>query len=180
MTPLNRSRLGFLSLVLGRLVLAAIFLYAAYGKLRPIGTAPWTLASFKVTSASLNVSQMLFATQVDSYQLLPTWAVLTVARSLPWFELGLGILLITGLALRWFGLLTSILIAVFFGVLVHAYAAGLNINCGCFGPGAEPLTGWRLFVEALFLALAIAVTVGAFVRDHSRRVRARQSVVDFI
>ncbi len=62
-------------ILLGRLALGGMFFYAAYTKLRH----PW----------------MLFAFSVSSYQLLPEWAVVAVARTVPWFELGLGLLLIT-------------------------------------------------------------------------------------
>lgn len=159
-----RSRLGKILLILGRLVLAGIFLFAAYGKLRPIDSAPFTLASLKITPASLSVSMMLFAMQVDSYQILPTWGVMVVSHGLPWLELGLGLLLLSGLALRWVSLLTTCLIGVFLSVIVRTYFAGLQINCGCFGPGAEPLTGWTILRDGLFLAVAAGVTIGAFLR----------------
>ncbi len=68
------------AILLLRLLIGAVFVYAAYTKLRD----PWTL----------------FAMSVDSYKVLPEWAVLVVARSLPWFELVLGLALIGGLALR--------------------------------------------------------------------------------
>jgi len=164
MTISPRARLGKILLLAGRLVLAGIFLFAAYGKLRPIDSNPWTLASLKITPASLSVSMMLFATQVDSYQILPTWGVMFVSHALPWFELGLGLLLLSGLLLRWVSLITTVLIAAFFGIIVRTYFAGLQINCGCFGPGAEPLTGWTILRDGLFLALAAGVTIAAFLR----------------
>ncbi|HVB33275.1 MAG TPA: MauE/DoxX family redox-associated membrane protein [Patescibacteria group bacterium] len=159
-----RTRLGRILPLAGRLVLAGIFLFAAYGKLRPIDSSPWTLASLKVTPASLSLSMMLFATQVDSYQVLPDWGVMLVSHALPWFELGLGVLLLSGLALRWVSLIATGLIAAFFGIIVRTYFAGLQINCGCFGPGAEPLTAWTILRDGLFLALAAGVTIGAFLR----------------
>ncbi|HVB98103.1 MAG TPA: MauE/DoxX family redox-associated membrane protein, partial [Candidatus Dormibacteraeota bacterium] len=55
-------------------------------------------------------------------------------------------------------------IAAFFGIIVRTYFAGLQINCGCFGPGAEPLTGWTILRDGLFLALAAGVTIAAFLR----------------
>src|SRR5581483_8392723 len=64
-----------------RLVLGAIFLYAAWTKLRQ--------------------SYLIFAMSIDAYQLLPSWAVLLIARTLPWFELAVGVLLLIGYKLRW-------------------------------------------------------------------------------
>jgi uncharacterized membrane protein YphA (DoxX/SURF4 family) len=169
MTPASRSKLGRLLLLIGRLTLAGIFLFAAYGKLRPVDSAPLSLASLKITSSSLSVSMMLFAMQVDSYQILPAWAVMVVSHGLPWLELAIGLLLLVGVGLRWVSLLTTLLVAGFFGVIVRSYFAGMKINCGCFGPGAEPLSGWTILRDGLFLALALGVTIDAFRQARAKR-----------
>jgi uncharacterized membrane protein YphA (DoxX/SURF4 family) len=169
MTPQTRTRLRRWLLIVGRLALGALFLFAAYGKLRPVDSAPFTLASLKITPNSLDVSMMMFAMQIDSYQMLPSWGVMALSHTLPWLELALGLFLVSGLLLRWVSLLTTLLLTVFFAVLVHSYLAGMQINCGCFGPGAEKLTGSRLLLEVLFLAVALGVTVGAFFEARSRR-----------
>lgn len=174
--PGRRAWLGRWLLRLGRLGLGAIFLLAAYGKLRPVGTAPFSAASFRITSSSLAVSQAMFAIQVDSYQLLSERSVEFVAHTLPWFELALGVLLVAGLWLRWAGLVASVLLAGFVAAIVHSYAAGLGINCGCFGPGAEPVNGWTIARDSLFLALGLAVTIGAFLRARARRASAAGSL----
>ena len=67
-------------LLLGRLVLGAIFVYAAYAKLRN----PW----------------MLFGMSLDSYHMFPDWATEPVARIMPWIEMFLGLMLLTGWWLR--------------------------------------------------------------------------------
>jgi uncharacterized membrane protein YphA (DoxX/SURF4 family) len=176
MAPASRSRVGKWLLILGRVTLGLIFLFAAYGKLRPVDSAPFTLASLKINNSSLTLSEMTFAMQVDSYQLLPPWAVLFVAHTLPWLELSLAVLLLAGIGLRWVGLVTTGLVAVFFGVIVHSYFAGLKINCGCFGPGAEPLGGLTILRDGLFLTLAVSVTIGAFLQARAKRaVRAAAS-----
>ena len=167
MSASPRSKLGRYLLLVGRLVLGGIFLFAAYGKLRPVFSTPWTLASLKITPSSLNLSMMSFAMQVDSYHMLPTWGVMLVSHTLPWFELGLGLLLVFGLALPWASLIATGMLGFFFLVLLRAYHDGLKINCGCFGPGAEPLNGARLLLETGFLALAAGVTIGAFLRARS-------------
>src|SRR5258708_38820846 len=90
-----------------RLVLAAVFLYAAWSKLRQ----PW----------------LLVAMSIDSYHVLPEWAVLLVARTLPWMELLLGLVLTFGYALPYVALIPSIQLLVFFSVMLRAYAKGLGI-----------------------------------------------------
>jgi uncharacterized membrane protein YphA (DoxX/SURF4 family) len=124
-----------------RLLLGAVFIYAAYTKLRQ----PW----------------LLFALSIDSYQLLPQWAVLTIARTLPWLELLLGLLLVSGFGLRWVALLTTGQLLIFFGVMLRAYAKGLGIDCGCFGAG-EALTYKTLIRDGLLTTGAIVLTVSAF------------------
>jgi uncharacterized membrane protein YphA (DoxX/SURF4 family) len=126
-----------LSLAL-RLVLGAVFIYAAYTKLRQ--------------------SWLLFALSIDSYQLLPEWAVFALARTLPFLELALGVLLIAGIWLRYLSIVAAAILAAFFSVMVLSYFRGAAIDCGCFGVG-EPLTAKTLARDGVLLAAAIALVV---------------------
>ena len=108
-----------------RIALGAIFIYSAWSKLKD----PWSL----------------FAMAVDSYQVLPLWGVEWVARTLPWLELLIGLLLIVGRWMRGATVVTSALLLVFFGLMVRAHLKGMEINCGCFGPG-EALS-WRTLLR---------------------------------
>jgi uncharacterized membrane protein YphA (DoxX/SURF4 family) len=128
-------------LIAGRLILGAIFVYAAYTKLR----APW----------------LEFAGSLNAFEILPESALEPVAKTLPWCELALGVGLISGIWQRWFALIASALLAFFFTVMVRSYAVGLKIDCGCFGPG-EALGPKTLARDFSMLALAVAVTVGSF------------------
>jgi uncharacterized membrane protein YphA (DoxX/SURF4 family) len=134
----SRSKLFPAALFLLRTALGAVFLYAAWVKLRE----PWTL----------------FAISIDAYHVLPQWAVLAVARSLPWFELLLGIVLLAGVWRRISTVAAAGLLMLFFGLMVRAYARGEAIDCGCFGPGEaiSPITLLRdgaLWASAVFLAV---------------------------
>ena len=149
-----RRRVGQVLLTVGRLALAAVFLLAAYSKIRPQASMPWSIGSVKTSLA-------MFALEVDSYQLLPPSAVSTVAQLLPPFELFLGLWLLSGIAVRISALLTTLLLAGFFAVMVRSYALHLGINCGCFGPG-EQLGPKTLIRDGSFLLGSIAVTIGAF------------------
>jgi uncharacterized membrane protein YphA (DoxX/SURF4 family) len=160
MSEKTPTTLGRILLILGRLALAAVFLVAAYAKLKPQGPMPWSFASIR-TSLSM------FAMQVDSYQLLPEQSVNLVAHTLPPFELVLGLWLLSGIALRISSLITTLLLGGFFSVMVHSYLGGLEINCGCFGPG-EKLGPWTLVRDGSLLAVALAVTIGAFLMRRGR------------
>jgi len=123
-----------------RVALGAIFIYAAWIKLRE----PWAL----------------FAISIASYQALPAWAVELTARVLPWFELTLGVLLIVGLVRRPVTLCTSLLLLTFFSLMVRAMIKGMQIDCGCFGPG-EQLSWITLVRDGALLAASLWLTVKA-------------------
>src|ERR1051325_10016884 len=126
-----------------RLVLGAIFVYAAWVKLR----VPWEL----------------FAMSIDSYQLLPTSMVELLARTLPWFELLLGLVLIAGRWLRVTSTATTLLLLVFFSLIVRAALKGQEISCGCFGPG-ETISWKTMLRDGSMLAGSLFVTAMAYLR----------------
>jgi uncharacterized membrane protein YphA (DoxX/SURF4 family) len=136
-------------LALGRVVLGSIFLYAAYAKLYFNGG--WHLGDY----------HFFFGMAINSYNLLPVWAVEMLARVLPWFELALGAFLIIGFGLRWVGTIASALLLVFIAAMTRAYILGLEIVCGCFGNN-EKLGPGTLIRDSSMLVLALAVTIGAF------------------
>jgi putative oxidoreductase len=125
-----------------RIALGAIFVYAAWIKLRD----PW----------------QLFAMSIDSYRILPLQAVELTARVIPWLELAVGLWLITGIWLRISGAIVSLLLLTFFVLMVRAYSKGLAIDCGCFGPG-EAISWKTLLRDGTLLAAALLVTTMAFV-----------------
>jgi uncharacterized membrane protein YphA (DoxX/SURF4 family) len=142
-------------LMVGRIGLGLIFLIAAYTKLHFAGE--WHLRDY----------QFFFAMAIDSYKMLPIFAVQLMAQVLPWFELALGALLIAGVAVRWIGLVTSGLLLVFIGAMARAKMLGLEINCGCFGNN-EKLGAMTLVRDSSLLVLALAVTIGAFLLKKRR------------
>jgi uncharacterized membrane protein YphA (DoxX/SURF4 family) len=161
----NETRLRRLRILLAvlRLALAAIFITAAIAKMKPLAGMPWTPASVKV-------SLSMFAVGVDSYQLLPSWAVSPFAHFLPPFELFLGLWLIVGIALRLSSVISTLLIGAFIGALASAYHRGVGINCGCFGQGVQINARTELIHDSLiFLPLTLALTIGAFWLHRMRR-----------
>jgi uncharacterized membrane protein YphA (DoxX/SURF4 family) len=133
-----------------RVALGFVFVYAAYVKL------------FQFTDGRLHLLPwQLFAMAIDSYQLLPQTAVEILARTLPWFELALGLLLIAGRWLRLASAATSLLLAVFLSLMVRAYFKGQEISCGCFGPGE--IISWKtLLRDGSLLAASLFVMAAAF------------------
>jgi uncharacterized membrane protein YphA (DoxX/SURF4 family) len=147
---------GRLLLIAGRIVLGGIFIAAGCVKLRPVvPTMPWSAASLKTSLA-------MFAMQVDSYQMLSSARANFVAHTLPFFELLIGLWLVSGIWLRIPSLLTTLMLGGFLTAMIRAYALGLEINCGCFGPG-EKVGPMSFLRDGSFFALSLAVTIGAFV-----------------
>jgi uncharacterized membrane protein YphA (DoxX/SURF4 family) len=142
------------ALLLARIALAAVFVVAAYAKMRPQLGMPWSLGS-------VGTSLSMFAMQVDSYQMLPASLVSAVAHFLPIFELVLGLWLLTGIGLRWSSLIATLTLGTFFTVMVRSYALHLGIACGCFGPG-EQIGPKTLTRDGSLLVLALIVLAGAF------------------
>lgn len=136
----NKTPAGIAALIL-RMVVGAVFVYAAWLKLRD----PWAM----------------FAIAIDSYQVLPVWAVELVARTLPWFELLLGLVLMSGVWQRVSTACTSLLLLVFLGLMVRAMAKGMQIECGCFGSG-EQISAWTLMRDGGLMAASLFVTWMAF------------------
>ena len=141
------ARIQRTAALLLRIILGGIFIYAAYSKLK----LPW----------------QVFAMGIDSYKLLPEKGVELVARTLPWAELLIGLLLIAGWLMRLSSLATSALLVMFFGLMVRAYAKGMAIDCGCFGPG-EVISWKTLLRDGSMLAGSLLLTWTAF--RHRRKI----------
>ena len=135
--------------VLLRVALGAIFVYAAWTKLVHVQFRPFFMEL---------TPWQLFAMEVNGYELLPLKAVELVARTLPWFELVVGLLLITGYWLRTAAAATALLLGGFFALMIRAYAKGMEIPCGCSGP--NDIISWKtLLRDGSLLAAAMALVV---------------------
>jgi hypothetical protein len=146
-------------LLVDRIVLAVIFLFSAYAKMKPAGGSAWS-------ASSVRISLTMFAFQVDAYGLLSHSASIQVAKLLPPFEMFLGLWLLSGIGLRFSSLCTALLLAGFLFAIVWAYVHGLQIDCGC---GDHEQVGPRKIIEdVIMLALAVGVMVGAIKLRFSR------------
>jgi uncharacterized membrane protein YphA (DoxX/SURF4 family) len=154
-SPLNYRRV---IIWIGRLVIGGIFIYAGYSKLflPNFMWSPWFALKFSLSSNLTN-----FAFQVESYKLLSPAGVSFVAHTLPFAEIVLGLLVLIGWQLRiWATLITLILLG-FVAAVTRAYLLHMNINCGCFAT-PEPLTGWTIVRDGALAALAVTMTIFAY------------------
>jgi uncharacterized membrane protein YphA (DoxX/SURF4 family) len=119
-----------------RLLLAAVFLYAALGKI-------WDPHGFAVTIAN--------------YQMLPDWAVNPTALLLPWLEAVCAVLLLTG---RWTeGSLMIIngLLLVFTAALAINWYRGIDVACGCFTTADQGGSNYLHDILRDLLLLAVGI-----------------------
>ncbi|MDA8369841.1 MAG: DoxX family membrane protein [Nocardiopsaceae bacterium] len=128
--------------LLARVALAGILGYSAYTKLPP----------------ALSVQS------VEAYQLFSPGVSEFIGYTLPLFEFALALLLLVGLATRYVGAATGLLMLVFIAGIASAWARGLTIDCGCFGTGGEVAAGETAYGidiarDVGFLALAGIVMI---------------------
>lgn len=135
-------------------------------------TQPWVTLFARVGLAAVlgyaglsKVTTPVVSVQtVEAYELLPAELVRVVGYTLPAFEIAVAALLLAGLATRYVGALSGVLMLAFIVGIVSAWARGLSIDCGCFGSGGQVAPGEADYVTPLlrnvgFLALASVVMV---------------------
>lgn len=141
-SPASRQKLATASL---RLVLGLVFLYAGYIKLRQ----PW----------------YVFAGMIDNYGVVAPSVSEMIARVLPPLEVVLGVALLAGIYRKISSAAAIILLFPFFALMVWAYAKGMKIDCGCFGPG-QMLGPRTILRDGVLVAASVWL---AFLSWHSPR-----------
>lgn len=138
------------------LVVGGVFLYACYDKI---------------------LEPRQFAGIVYRYQVIGPSAALgflpanLLAVTLPWVELVVGVLLLSGFWRREAAALAGVLLVVFLAAVGIAAAQGIDLkNCGCFSVDAHGgrAAGWALVVGDLALLAACAVLAFVPVRGAER------------
>ena len=139
---------------MARLALGVLFAYAGHIKVR---------------------EPFLFEMSVDSYQLFSPPVVILIARTLPWLEVVLGLLLIVGWQLRYAASFTVLLLGGFLVAMISAFARGVEANCGCFGSG-EPISPATLARDAGLFLSAVFLAIYSWKNHRKQRAAAESSV----
>jgi putative oxidoreductase len=100
-----------------------------------------------------------FAEDIANYRMLPAALVGPLAVVLPGVELTVGALLILGCWSRAAAAVTAAMLVVFIVGLSQALARGVDLNCGCFGSGVEPVSVGTIVRDAVLLLAAGGVIV---------------------
>ncbi|MEJ2628071.1 MAG: MauE/DoxX family redox-associated membrane protein [bacterium] len=114
-----------------------LFLYSSYHKI----LHPWE-----------------FSFDVENYRIVGEGLSRLIAVWIPYLELIVALLLISGIWLKEAILMNYLLMQLFFILVIQAYIRGLDINCGCFHTGGEGTIGPVKIIENLiFLGLSVVL-----------------------
>ncbi len=119
------------------LLLAGVFIYSGYVK----------------ATATLQ-----FAVAITGYRIVPEQYVFPIAQFLPWVEIALGLILLSGLKIRWSSIAAAGLMLFFIVLLSITLYRGIDTNCGCFGFGDRitwktVLRDGSFFIPAMYLVI---------------------------
>jgi putative oxidoreductase len=93
----------------------------------------------------------MFLLNVRSFNLLGDPYAAWLALFLPWLEIFCGLAVVTGICRRAGLLLLNAALVLFLAAIVQAWARGINIECGCFGPGDKASNYVELILRDLVL-----------------------------
>lgn len=91
----------------------------------------WIYSGYTKIGAHLDVTK-----SIEAYQIFTPYSSDLLARAIGPLELAGGLVLLLGIKLRWAGGVSIFVLVLFILGLWSAYSRGLEIDCGCFDPGA--------------------------------------------
>jgi len=104
------SRLNQYLVIIIRIILGAVFLWASIDKI---------------------IDPEKFARSISNYHVVPLGIENSIAIFLPWLEFFIGFGLILGVMVDGATIITSFLLIIFNMMIVQAVIRGFNIDCGC-------------------------------------------------
>ena len=125
----------------------------------------YTILIFRITLGVLfvyaSVDKILyptsFADSVSSYQVVPRPLLNIVAIIFPWCELVAGLFLLNGFKTRSSNILIFIMLCLFNVLIISVLARGLQIDCGCFSSGSDPIGIPKLLEDCGYLLMSLAI-----------------------
>lgn len=137
--------IGQMSLLVARLALAAVFLWAGWVKLSDPQQFAFSVKAFKLVPET-----------ADHINVLLTFAV-------PWAEVLAGVGLVLGLWTRASAATIGVMLIGFIAGILWVLFKGFSVKCGCFGDGyllCPGVLGWcHIGQNVLLTGLAAVVTV---------------------
>lgn len=132
---MSRDSLGSWIVLLCRLVVGGVFIYASLDKLQ---------------------HPAAFAQVIHNYRMVPYSLLHSSAVLLPVVEFVVGLALVLGVQRRGAALLSGLLLVVFMVGITTALIRGLDISCGCFNTDGGHGVGLSLlFRDAILLIMCL-------------------------
>ena len=123
-------------IVITRIILGAVFLWASFGKILEPGD---------------------FARSISNYHIVPFGIENIIALILPWLELLIGMGLILGIMVDGSVQVSAILLIMFILMIGQAMLRGFNIECGCGLKEGEMIGLNKILENIVFLGGAYIV-----------------------
>lgn len=101
---------------------------------------------------------MSFADSVSNYQVVPRPLINIFAIIFPWCELVAGLFLLNGFKTRSSNIIIILMLCLFNVLIISVLARGLQIDCGCFSSGSDPIGMIKLFEDCGYLLLSLAIS----------------------
>jgi uncharacterized membrane protein YphA (DoxX/SURF4 family) len=98
-----------------------------------------------------------FLTSLQAYSALPPVMRPALARLLPWIEVAIAALLLSGLWLTWIAVATALLFLAFAAGVRLAFAGKESADCGCFGAGADSMPSQLVARNVALTCLALVI-----------------------
>jgi uncharacterized membrane protein YphA (DoxX/SURF4 family) len=137
-----------LLLLISRLALGAIFIYASYDK-------------------ALN--PLAFAQIIHNYRIMPPSLINISAVILPWIELLAGALIIAGIWVKGSNLILGGLLVFYIVLLSITAVRGINVNCGCFSTSDVVRSNLTAVIIRDFVFLIFSLHILMFYKSNSRQ-----------
>ena len=119
------------------------------------------LAGVFGVAGALKLADPAAATRaVSAYEIVPTGVADLVGYALPAAELGLAVLLLIGLAVRFSAIVSAVLLVMFIAAIISAWARGLSIDCGCFGGGGAVEAGSTQYLDEIVRDVGLLLVAG--------------------
>ena len=119
------NKINPIFIIIIRIILGSIFVYASYDKILDPGK---------------------FSRDIANYQIVPFGLENSIAIILPWLELLIGFGLIAGIMVDGSAVISGGLLMIFIVFILQAILRGFNIECGC-GLKEGEMVGWSKILE---------------------------------
>jgi uncharacterized membrane protein YphA (DoxX/SURF4 family) len=148
---IRSKKLSIVLLVL-RVLLGGLFVFAAYSKMKPPDP-----------NNPLDNPILTYSMSVEAFHVLPPQLIEAATFTIPWVEMLAGVMLVLGLWTRPAALVIAGLVGAFMWVIMGALNSGnVDLDCGCFGGSALlcPKTGLTMchfYQDSAMLGVAVVL-----------------------